>query len=1288
MGKTCRILSDDRVFNALETLVHQHVAAVIRTRYDMAKEAGTHTRILTFLIDRYNTHKDRPFESRVFDNYKDAKEYFLESRQNYDLINPPRQIPGTNNYEVYSYSGKQYATIINGLTVILKEVLNEEETRFLEEDKLRRQQANEVFNDEGELYAPESEVDYSVSIQSQYDFVLQRKKEEMANLKRLIALEKAKRNTDNVERLTKAKERLEEDIKKLTDSPNFSDIMSIASSDLEEVNDILNKDILSPQDLTIVQRKLDFWLSDRFKDAFFSTADIVNEVPNYKNFLLKKGEFDIKRTQWEDLASAYMNSVIKDITNNNYTEEELRIMKKQLLEINIGQGQMRDLSTDSNIFIQVIDTKMKEASELARQEVLAFQRRLTEETEALIKRTGTNDPKKLYQLFLQLDSKGNWSGNIVNRFSQNFFDARKGVVAVDWSDTNQVKAMYKWFKENTITFDPRKLFYEDYLEIEEGNQPALFDEADRQAHIEDLKRHLGEKGFASYFEKQKRVFADFKERYNEIKNTTEGDEADVKEALEAWKKEWSPFYYLDKTTGSNVSAGKFLGYNYIVNVPRRFKNDGELTGWYDKNFDKIEADPAYLKYYEFLTDSLDKFKAYYPSDNELQANYLPELRETQIVKQFFTNPLSLKSNLYDFFVDQTAENEIFQDQTDSMGNLIRVLPAHMMSNAMSKLSTVEKRILVDEAAKQIPNTNSVEFKTLLQKMQYDAIQKKIKEKSFDLFKVLSAHAVSAETFKHKTRTEDFLRIAKDFVYKAERINVTSNGQASSSILGFNTQKDGLRNLINAFDYAVDSWYGLDKNKKPGKLIAKDLESKKKIEEYEASLKELQAGEQNDEAVKKIELLKENIRSLQKIFVASNASDTILKYIHIKSMGWNPFSAVTNLGFGFISNYTHAAGEQDFTSDELTKAYGYLMNNVFRATRAVNMKTAVKISQLMMEYGVVGDIREGTNSHAIKGIKEKFKILLPYEMTSRAEFINQGSTFIAMMLNTKNIKDLTNKDRTLFEAYTLDADNNLIWNEAEFGPQEAWQSLGKDKTAFKLKVEAVKKIIHGNYDPNSPVAIKKTALGRAAMMFRNWVAEGFANRFESEYENIKLGRKVKGRYTSFYTAKTKEGDPVGIGRSLSLTLQEMARIFTRGMYNSKGVNALTDVDKANLKKNAMELNIYMSLMVLSMMLKHMNDGDDDEESGMVLNFMINNFSRLQTDITFYTSPLSFEKLQRNSIPAFGFITDIARLNKAAYKYIIGEDGKNGSTTFMESFFRVFPMGFAYYRTESILEDVQE
>jgi hypothetical protein len=1088
MGKTCRVISNDDIFNSLEELMHQHVATVLRTRFEMAKEAGTADRMLTFLIDRYKKHKNRQPEDRIFDNYKDARDYFLNTRQNYDLVNPPRKIVGSGSYAVYSYSGMQYANIISQLSEKLDEELSYYEEKTIEEIRTKQKEANEIFNDEGELYAPDGDIDYSVSIESQYDFVLKRKKEEMTNLDRLIALEKSKRNTENVEKLTKAKERLEEDIKKLIDTPNFSDIMNIASDDLEEINTILDKDMLSPQDLVIVKNKLEFWLSDKFRDAFFTSADKINEVPSYKAFLVKKGEFDRKRVQWEDLASAYMNSVIKDVTNNNYTVEELKIMKKQLLEINIGQGQMRDLSTDSNIFIQVIDTKMKEASEFARQEVLTFQKKLTEETEALIKRAGTNNPKKLYELFLQLDSKGNWSGGVVNRFSQKFFDARQAIQVTDWSDTEKVKAKYKWLKENTITFDPRKLFYEDYLEMEEGNRPALFDEESREAHIQELKRELGERGFANYFEKQKKVFEDFKERYNELKNTTEGTEEEVKAALDAWKKEWSPFYYLDKTTGANVSAGKFLGYNYIVSVPRRFKRDGEPTGWYDKNFDRIEADPDYLKYYEFLTDSLQKFKAYYPSDNELQTNYLPELRETQVLKQFFTNPLALKSNLYDFFIDQTAENEIFQDQTDSMGNLIRILPAHMMSNNMSKLSAIEKRILVDEAVKKIPDTTSVEFKALLQQMQYDAIQKKLKEKSFDLFKVLSAHAVTAETYKHKTRTEDFLRIAKDFVYNAERINVTANGQTSSSIMGFNTQKDGLRNLINAFDYAVDSWYGLNKNKKPGKLVAKDLESKKKIEDYEASLKQLKESEQDDETVKKIKAIEENIRSLQKIFITSNASDSVLKYIHIKSMGWNPFSAVTNLGFGFISNYTHAAGEQDFTSEELNKAYAYLLNNVFRATRAVNMKTAVKISQLMMEYGVVGDIREGTGSHAIKGIKEKFKILLPYEMTSRAEFVNQGSTFIAMMLNTKNIKDLANNDRTLFDAYTLDADNNLIWNEAEFGPQEAWQSLGKNKTAFKLKVEAVKKIIHGNYDPNSPVAIKKTALGRALMMFRNWVAE--------------------------------------------------------------------------------------------------------------------------------------------------------------------------------------------------------
>lgn len=133
-------------------------------------------KISEYLIDKYNKHKDRPSFKRVFNNYNDANQYFLKVREQYDLVNPPRQIPNTNDYEVYSYSGKKYASIINNLIDIFNEVRTQEEIQFLKDDKARRMQANEAFNDEGELYAPASDIDYSISVESQYDFVLQRKK--------------------------------------------------------------------------------------------------------------------------------------------------------------------------------------------------------------------------------------------------------------------------------------------------------------------------------------------------------------------------------------------------------------------------------------------------------------------------------------------------------------------------------------------------------------------------------------------------------------------------------------------------------------------------------------------------------------------------------------------------------------------------------------------------------------------------------------------------------------------------------------------------------------------------------------------------------------------------------------------------------------------------------------------------------------------------------------------------------------------------------------------------------
>ena len=58
MGKTCKIVSDDRVFNALETLVHQHVATVIRTRFEAARDNGKFVKVSEYLIDKYNKNKN------------------------------------------------------------------------------------------------------------------------------------------------------------------------------------------------------------------------------------------------------------------------------------------------------------------------------------------------------------------------------------------------------------------------------------------------------------------------------------------------------------------------------------------------------------------------------------------------------------------------------------------------------------------------------------------------------------------------------------------------------------------------------------------------------------------------------------------------------------------------------------------------------------------------------------------------------------------------------------------------------------------------------------------------------------------------------------------------------------------------------------------------------------------------------------------------------------------------------------------------------------------------------
>jgi hypothetical protein len=127
---------------------------------------------------------------------------------------------------------------------------------------------------------------------------------------------------------------------------------------------------------------------------------------------------------------------------------------------------------------------------------------------------------------------------------------------------------------------------------------------------------------------------------------------------------------------------------------------------------------------------------------------------------------------------------------------------------------------------------------------------------------------------------------------------------------------------------------------------------------------------------------------------------------------------------------------------------------------------------------------------------------------------------------------------------------------------------------------------------------------------------------------------------------------------------------------------------------MEISLYVSLYGVAVLLKKMGDDDDETTANdYFANFLINQASRIQTDITFYTSPLSFEKLTKNAIPAFTLIKNADDFRLAVGRYMIGDDiiqsGINhGDSRVLRETLQMFPGGSTVYRQVAAMKKVND
>lgn len=1066
-----------------------------------------------------------------------------------------------------------------------------------------------------------------------------------AVLKRLSGLEAQFKGN-----LTELRANLEEAQK----TKALEDILIFGEEHMKEVEAILSKPKLSESEIHYATRLIHLW-SDPI-NTFFNE----DEKTSYK---LREdfGRIQIKAGEYEDRLAKISQDVVRQFVRERTGKtEDLHKIFDPKKDIHVLTRELLDISRTDDLILQAVHRSVKDANTVALEETREMSKKLDD---LIQKATKTRTEKELFDLFKQSYRDGGLTGNLVYRFSQEFFDAKRKNVWGIYGDTKPKKRdidkAIKWSRVNEIVFDPA------------GSNDA------------ELKEQLGEKGFKFYKER----FKDKLERY-ELEKELEFDRIDVEPISDAekqaqkdiWEATNSPYEYFKniKTGRTKKIGGNYIrpkGYHYTYVVPRR-TIDGKQTGWYDSKFDQIEKDEALLELYNFMTDTLGELNSYLPEykKRELQVNTIPTIKKT-ITENFSEQGMKIGlSALTDEWAKSIRDSDIsnidLSPRDPITKEVERTLHTGFARTDRDEIEKIVKRrvIFYEQDNNQKPSKAQVE------KFRREAMDALAREKSFDLNKVLKMYSTLALSYKHKSRIEDQVKLAQSVFnsIKKQATNVADNeledGQGDPVAAG------QLENYKKQLDFFMDQFWG---SKPPISLVSKKKALTKKEKELKEELeKRLDEGGLDTDQEKE---LRKQLDDLGGVIVGTEIIDNILKFTQLKGMGWNLFSAFANMGFGAVANMVEASDGRNYNMKQYRQAMSIAKASVGKnlTFHTVSSQTAKKVRVLMDDYDVLKDASQELYRRKTSTIANRFKFLQPYQLQKRSEYLNQAPVMIAMMLNTEMV-DKSGNVSNLWEAY-----NEKGKLKEEFRTEEnisKWEGSFETSTSrldFKAKVDRVIKKNHGNYDPDSPIRIKESVWGKAFVQFRTWALEGFANRFEKRSPDSTLGYAVEGRYRTL--ARFIGDNPIG---NTLFTLKQLFRKMAGQSTNFQD-KLIDETDIANMRANLTELLFLMFFFGMTMLIKYGLLGEDDDKEKYLINTSLNLMLRMQTDILFYFEPSSFEALSRNAVPAMGLVQDAAQWFNSAGKLIIGDDEIKtgvyaGHSRFLRETMQMLPFGVQGYR----------
>jgi len=1079
--------------------------------------------------------------------------------------------------------------------------------------------------------------------------------------KRLSTLKDKSKNIQGEEKLkiNKQIQNIERQIRDLTDKieqlKTINEVESIytyAHADLEEAQRILSQPSVSMNELQKAHRIVKLWKrlgSIDKRNPFFNPVEI-KAFEDSENITAQDISKNLKNIQSkaEALDNKYYRiceNIIKEEASKNLNvlgEVELDGIIKDIGKLS---SLVLDISEYDNVICKLMFQWKKQATFNTTQELNKVFKGIEDVMEVVDKRFTKAEQEEIYSQ-TQSNTDKRKTGDIVFRYSQVWFNwdrVRKEKLAFQLEGAegetkkNLILSSIKEYREHSIMFDVRKLFPID----------NTFNSKDAEEHKQELIRHLGQEGFNFYYERLKKKIENYnlllEAEESELRDTFGQDEASIQRELERWKAENSPYKAADSFYNNKVSKveNKYINTRntYTEVVPKRYIN-GKDTGFYDKKFERIQADKDLKALYDYLLETIHTVNNYLPEDisKNIQSNTLPFIRKN-LVEQFMQKGLSkgfasMNDKWTELLRTGMGGTKELSNERDVEGEKIRKVQFTAGTDITKIINDYIDRKTI-EYFQKYGETKQTKQDLIEKKLEWKKeIQDELSgDRSFNLEAILKIYSMAAIEYKYKAQVEDSMNIAYGLLNNAMEQQLTNAGEDIKDQFGKPKTKQGLNNLMDAVDYFMVNFYGEPKALVEGAFGEKIYTGKEKLTKSELE----QLSEQNKQdlasgAINKLKYLErqKTIESQRARLGGKKTTSAILDqvnwYIRMKGLGWNVFAPIMNVNVGYFTNITEAAGKQRYTNEQIHSAYGQVLSD-----------RNGKVAKLMQKLDVLKEVQnEAYQSRSVA--KGWSKRLAPFYLTSRAEYLNQAPVMVAMLMNTK-VK-VNGKEMSLWEAY--DNEGNLPDN-VEFLKDK----LGE--VGVKTRIDQAIKDIHGNYDPDAPILANKAVLGRSLLVFRKWMLNSYYNRIRPEKYDELEGFIKKGRWRSYGNYFSEYG---AFGGVFQLTLQLGKKMM---FMNTNFDENLSEVDAANMRKNLTEILFLVAVTSLALLLRALTAGDDDEDESAVkylCYFYINQLGRIERDIMFYVDPQQFKSILRDPLPIMGVVGDGYDLMTRSFNLVTG------------------------------------